>query len=262
MPKTLLYSFSRLFWSIYFVLTIGVIGLIFGYLLTLVIYLAALAISPFENASRTVRHFGEDVQCQSIRFLLRMQPWLLCQTNFKPIQGFYEQFGTRRVLFVANHRSNLDTFLLISYIPGLRGLAKSSLFYNIFFAPFMLIAGFIPVSKGSTESFVKGLKKLGRKLLKRDRPVLIFAENTRCDKGFPSMNKFAAAFFALAIDSEALIVPIAIERTDNLLGRGDLLLNPFEKVRLTMLPPVDATKFNDSIALRDVIWGQVKAALA
>jgi len=261
MPKSLSYSFSRFFWSIYFVLTIGVIGLVFGYLLTFLIYFIALLLSPWLSASRRVRHFGEDVQCLAIRLLLRMQPWLHCETNFQPIRGFYDQFKTRRVLFVANHRSNLDTFLLISYIPGLRGLAKSSLFYNIFFAPFMMVAGFIPVNKGSTESFVKGLKLLGRKLLKRDRPVLIFAENTRCDKGQPSLNKFTAAFFALAIDCGALIVPIAIESTDRLMGRGDFLLHPFEPVKISMLPAVDAKKFNDSIALRDLVWGQVKAAL-
>ena len=262
MPKTLLYRFSRLFWSIYFVLSIGVIGFFFGYVLTFSIYLLAFLVAPFENASRQVRYFGEYIECLSIRMLLKAQPWLTCDTNFPSILGFYKQFGTRRVLFVANHRSNLDTFLLISYIPGLRGLAKSSLFQNIFFAPFMHVMGFIPVDKGSAASFVKGLKLLGRKLLKRNRPVLVFAENTRCDKGLPGLNKFAAAFFALAIDSGALIVPIAIERTDRLMGRGDLLINPFESVKLRMLPPVDARKFHDSIALRDLVWGQVKVALS
>jgi 1-acyl-sn-glycerol-3-phosphate acyltransferase len=262
MLKQALYSFSRFFWSIYFVLTIGVIGGLFGYGLTLSLYLLALLLSPWKKASDQVRYLGENIQCLSIRFLLWIQPWLKCQTNLHGVLGFYDQFKTRRVLFIANHRSNLDTFLLISYIPGLRGLAKSSLFYNAFFAPFMYIAGFIPVDKGSPESFVKGLKLLNRKLLKRDRAVLIFPENTRCEKGFSSVNKFAAAFFALAIDSGALIVPLAIESTDRLMGRGDLLIRPYEPVKITMLPPVDASRFNDSIALRDVVWNQVKAALA
>jgi 1-acyl-sn-glycerol-3-phosphate acyltransferase len=102
---------------------------------------------------------------------------------------------------------------------------------------------------------------LGRKLLKRDRPVLIFPENTRCNKGCTSVNKFTAAFFSLAIDSGARIVPLAIESTDQVMGRGDLLIHPFHPVKITMLTPVDANNFNDSIALRDLIWGQVKAAL-
>jgi 1-acyl-sn-glycerol-3-phosphate acyltransferase len=261
MPNPLSYRFSRFFWSIYFVLTIGLIGLSFGYFLTFMIYFIALLLSPWRRASERTRHFGEYVQCLSIRMLLNMQPWLKCENNFHDIVGFYDRFKTRRVLFVANHRSNLDTFLLISYIPGLRGLAKSSLFRNIFFAPFMLVAGFIPVDKGSTQSLVKGLKLLGRKLLKRDRAVLIFPETTRCEKGFNSVNKFAAAFFAVAIDSNALIVPLAIECTDQVMGRGDLLIHPHRSVKIKMLDPIDASKFNDSIALRDLVWGQVKAAL-
>ena len=71
----------------------------------------------------------------------------------------------------------------------------------------------------------------------------------------------SAAFFALAIDSGALIVPLAIEATDQVMGRGDLLIHPHRPVKITMLEPVDATKFNDSIALRDLVWGRVKAAL-
>jgi 1-acyl-sn-glycerol-3-phosphate acyltransferase len=201
------------------------------------------------------------VQCLSIRLLLRLQPWLRCETNFHGILGFYERFHTRKILFVANHRSNLDTFLLISYIPGLRGLAKSSLFYNIFFAPFMYVAGFIPVDKGSPESLLKGLKRLREKLLERNRSVLIFPETTRCEKGFPSVHKFGASFFSLAIDSHALVVPLAIECTDQLMGRGDFLLNPFQPVKIKMLEPVDATQFKDSVELRDLVWNQVKAEL-
>ncbi|RYZ83202.1 MAG: 1-acyl-sn-glycerol-3-phosphate acyltransferase [Proteobacteria bacterium] len=262
MLKSLTYSFSRFFWSIYFVLTIGVIGLFFGYILTFALYVLAFLFQPLPSVSDRIRHLAENIQCLSIRALLKIQPWNRCQTNFQPILGFYEQFNTRKILFIANHRSNLDTFLLISYIPGLRGLAKSSLFQNIFFAPFMIVAGFIPVDKGSPGSLVRGLKAMKEKILDKNRAVLIFPETTRCEKGAKSMNKFAAAFFALAIDAGALIVPIAIENTDAVMGRGDFLIHPFQNVRITMLPPIDAKIFTDAMGLRDLAWAQVKAALA
>jgi len=262
MPNTLTYRFSQLFWSIYFVLTIGAIGILFGYFLTFAIYFVALLLTPWHWGSDRVRHCGENTQCLSIRMLLKIQPWLHCDTNLHGILGFYNRFHTRKILFIANHRSNLDTFLLISYIPGLRGLAKSSLFYNVFFAPFMYVAGFIPVDKGSPESLIKGLKLLNEKLLQRDRSVLIFPETTRCEKGFHSVNKFSASFFSLAIESQALIVPLAIEDTDQIMGRGDLLIHPFQRVKIKMLEPVDAKKFHDSMELRDLVWNQVKASLS
>jgi 1-acyl-sn-glycerol-3-phosphate acyltransferase len=260
--KSTFYSFSRFWWSIYFVLGIAVIGGIFGYIVTMSLFILSFLLTPIERLSTPVRHLAESIQCVCIRFLLKIQPWLKCKTNFPEIIGFYDHFKTRRILFVANHRSNLDTFLLISYIPGLRGLAKKSLFYNVFLGAFMVVAGFIPVEKGSSESFVTGLAALRDRLLKRDRPVLIFPENTRCDKGFASLRKFGAAIFNIAIESDALIVPIVIRNTDHLMGRGDFFLNPHEPVSLEMLEGIKARDFTDPQELRDVIWKKIELNLS
>lgn len=259
MSATLSYRFHRLFWSIYFVLTIFIFGLLFGYVLTLSVFFLALLLSPWPWIANKVRDFAEYTQCVSIRNLLRIQPWLRCETNLHGIRGFYEPFKTRRVVFVANHRSNLDTFLLISYIPGLRGLAKSTLFQNIFFAPYMRLIGFIPVNKGSLESLAQGLKQLKSKILLKNRSVLIFPETTRCERNFPSVHKFGAFFFAVAMESKAIIVPLSISGTDQLMGRGDLLINPFKPVKIRMLEPIQAEKFQDSNQLRDFVWNQIKA---
>ena len=260
--KSPLYSFSRVFWSIYFVLGIAVIGGIFGYIVTLALFILSFLLKPFKGLSTEVRYAAEYVQCVCIRFLLKIQPWLACETNLPAITGFYDFFKTRRILFVANHRSNLDTFLLISYIPGLRGLAKRSLFYNFFFGIFMYIAGFIPVEKGSSESYLSGLNALRDRLLLKDRPVLIFPENTRCDKGFTSVRKFSSGVFDKAIESKALIVPIVIQNTDRLMGRGDVLINPYQTVKLTMLKPIQANTYQNSQSLRDDVWTMIQSGLA
>lgn len=266
MLKSAFYKFSRIFWSIYFVISIALIGLIFGYLLTFALYFTAWIVSlfyvrPARRLSDFIRYGAEYVQCFSIRMLLRLQPWLHCQTNLPHIYGFYDQFKTRRVLFVANHRSSLDTFFLISYIPGLRGLAKSSLYYNIFFAPFMIVAGFMPVKKGSADSFLEGLKLLKTKLLQRDRAVLFFPENTRCAKGFPSVAKFGSSIFQNAIDSDAVVVPLVMKKTDRVMGRGEYLLHPFEPIEIEMLEAIDAKNFQDGQTLRDVVWDKTRLAL-
>ncbi|MGE0634021.1 MAG: lysophospholipid acyltransferase family protein [Pseudobdellovibrionaceae bacterium] len=223
-------------------------------------YFLAFLVSPFKRLSEKLRHAGEFVQCGSIRILLLLQPWLQCKTNFPKIYGFYNQFGSRKILFVANHRSNLDTFLLISYIPGLRGLAKSSLFHNVFFAPFMWVVGFIPVDKGRPESFLTTLKLLKTQLLDRNRAVLYFPEHTRCAKGFDSVSKFSSSVFMGAIESQALVVPLVIKRTDQLMGKGDLFLNPYEPVEIKMLDPIKASEFDDAIVLRDFVWKQTRVA--
>jgi 1-acyl-sn-glycerol-3-phosphate acyltransferase len=220
-----------------------------GYVTTVSILLLSMILSPFEWISTKLRYLAEGVLCYSIRFLLWSQPWLKCHHNFQPIFGFYDQYKTRKVMFVANHRSNLDTFLLISLIPGLRGLAKSSLFYNIFFAPIMLLIGFAPVKKGSIDGFLVGLKMLKTKILDRNRAVLIFPETTRCEKNFSSIQKFSSAVFDVAIESSALVVPIFIQDTDQSLGRGDLLLNPYNPLAMKIFSAIQTSDFKNATEL-------------
>ena len=245
------YTFSRWLWSIYFVLTIAVVGFVMGYLVTLPLFLLSWLLRSWSRLSSYLRSVAESVQCFSIRFLLKIQPWLNCQTNFPTILKFYENVGTRQVMFVANHRSNLDTFLLISYIPSLRGLAKSSLFSNIFFAPMMWAVGFIPVQKGSITGFVKGLRLMKEKILSRGQPVLVFPETTRCVKGFVGVQKMSQAVFDVAIETSAVVVPIYIQGTDQLMGRGDWLLHPFTAVSLKLLPSLKSTEYASAFQLSE-----------
>ena len=260
--NTFTYKVARIFWSIYFVLTIGIVGIICGYFLTFFVFFMAFLLSPWSWLSEKIYHLAEDIQCLSIRMLLRMQPWLKCRTNFPSVVGFYRQFSHRRIVFVANHRSNFDTFLMISYVPGLRGLAKSTLFYNVFFAPFMWVAGFIPVHKGSPESFLEGLNLLKEKVLERNRAVLVFPENTRCEKNFAGIQKFSGAFFSLAMKADAVIVPVVIDASDQVLGKGDLLLRPCHQVRIQMLAPIEARQYSDFVELKESIWRQMNEVLA
>jgi 1-acyl-sn-glycerol-3-phosphate acyltransferase len=255
------YKINQIFWSIYFLLGIALIGFSLGYVTTMSIYALSLLTFPFKKFSLRLRAFAETFQCLCIRLLLKMQPWLNCEDNFQPIIGFYDQYKTQKIIFVANHRSNLDTFLMISFIPGLRGLAKKSLFYNIFFLPFMLIMGFIPVDKGSPSSFIQGLKSIRTKLLDRNHPVLIFPENTRCPKGHPTLQKFSESIFKMAMDAGALIVPVAIKNSDQLLGRGDLFLTPFVPVKLTIFQAINANDFDDAKALSQKVWNTLSVGL-
>ncbi|MBC7741428.1 MAG: 1-acyl-sn-glycerol-3-phosphate acyltransferase [Bdellovibrionaceae bacterium] len=241
-------------------LTIGMVGLVLAYFCSAVFFAISYLTQKIPKISILFLHAAEYIQCFAIRFLLTIQPWLNCKNNFQSIYGFFDVYKTRKVMFVANHRSNLDTFIMISLIPGLRGLAKSSLFYNIFFAPIMYLSGFIPAKKGDVNSFLLGLKKVKSTVLERNRPVLIFPETTRCQKNFGSIGKFSRATFDIALETKALIVPVFIFGTDDVMGRGDLFLRPNHPVHLELLPVVDTAKFNSSTELSKYIWQQIADA--
>ena len=156
-------------------------------------------------------------------------------------------------MFVANHRSNLDTFLLISLIPGLRGMAKKSLFSNPFFAPMMHLAGFVPVKKGNLNDFRKGIDLLKTKILNKNFAALVFPETTRCQKNAMGLQKFSDAVFLAAIESQALIVPIIIQGSDQVLGRGDLLLNPYKPIQMIICDAVQSSEFKTPTELSNFI---------
>lgn len=245
--RKILYSFGKIFWSIYFVIGIAVIGFIMAYVTCGFLHLIIFILNRlgFEKNSRKIEILAEYIQCYSIYVLLKIQPWLSFTENFQSIYNFYERYRTRRVMVVCNHRSSLDTFILIGLIPGLRGMAKKSIFYNVFFAPIMLMIGFVPVEKGSLTSFREGIQLLRNRILERDRPALVFPETTRCPKGFDGIGKFSEAVFTAALESKALVVPILIKNTDRVYGRGDLWVNPFEKAQFKILPEIDSQNFTN-----------------
>lgn len=156
-------------------------------------------------------------------------------------------------MFVANHRSNLDTFLLISLIPGLRGMAKKSLFSNLFFAPIMLLAGFVPVEKGNLKDFRQGIDLLKTKILNKNFSALVFPETTRCQKNAKGIQKLSDAVFLAAIESQALVVPIIIQGSDQVLGRGDFLLNPYNPIQITIFDAIQSSDFKTPTELSSFV---------
>ncbi len=254
--------FFRIFWSIYFALSIALIGSTGGYLISGSLLFVAHLMSPISALSTPIRLYGELILCYVIRFLLWTQPWLICSTNFPSQLSLFELSRKRKIVYVANHRSNMDTFLLLSYIPGVRGLAKQTLYHNLFFAPFMWIMGFVPVEKGSPQSFIQGLKLVHQRLLDQKRPFLVFPENQRCQKGFVGLQKFSVAPFVLAVEAKALVVPVVMKATDALMGRGDLWLHPFRPIEIQMLDPIESTEFEDGVALAKAVTERIGWALS
>ncbi len=112
-----------------------------------------------------------------------------------------------RTVFVSNHESHLDPFL-ISFLPWeMKWLAKASLFSIPFAGWGMTLAGDIPIHRGDDSSAKLAMDRC-RRCLERGVPVIIFPEGTRSPDG--KMRAFKDGAFRLALDSGAQIVPIAV----------------------------------------------------
>ncbi len=112
-----------------------------------------------------------------------------------------------RTVFVSNHESQADPFL-ISFLPWeMKWLGKASLFRIPIAGWSMWLAGDIPIHRGDVGSTREAMEQC-RRWLDRGVPVIIFPEGTRSPDG--SMGRFKDGAFRLALDSGAQIVPIAV----------------------------------------------------
>ncbi len=124
--------------------------------------------------------------------------------------GVYGEIPRRfdgRTVFVSNHESHADPFL-ISFLPWeMKWLSKASLFRIPVVGWMLTLAGDIPIHRGESGSAKDALAQCAR-WLERGQPVVIFPEGTRSPDG--KMGQFKDGAFRLALDSGAQIVPIAV----------------------------------------------------
>lgn len=112
-----------------------------------------------------------------------------------------------KTVFVSNHESQADPFL-ISFLPWeMKWLAKASLFRIPVVGWSMALAGDIPIQRGNNRSTREAMERCAR-WLERGMPIVMFPEGTRSNDG--QMAPFKDGAFRLALDNGAQVIPIAV----------------------------------------------------
>jgi 1-acyl-sn-glycerol-3-phosphate acyltransferase len=126
--------------------------------------------------------------------------------NFS-VYGKIPRHSWGRTVFVSNHESQADPFL-ISFLPWeMKWLSKASLFRIPVVGWMLRLAGDIPIDRGDGDS-ARGAMKICAQWLERGQPVVIFPEGTRSEDG--TMRPFKDGAFRLALETGAQIVPLAV----------------------------------------------------
>jgi len=169
------------------------------------------------------------LQRNSAVLAVRINPYW----DFHAIDGVHPD-ARRPYLFVANHKSLADVFLLTLLPWEMKFLSKESVFRIPLLGWQMRVAGDISLSRGDRESARHAIEQL-RERLQRRLSVVVFPEGTRSQDG--SLAPFREGAFRLAIELGVDIVPLAVAGTETALPRHSLVLRR-TSASVTVLPPV------------------------
>jgi 1-acyl-sn-glycerol-3-phosphate acyltransferase len=140
----------------------------------------------------------------------------------------------RPYVFVANHQSNADPFLVAMVPWEMKWLSKKSIFDIPLLGWMMRTAGDVEVDRGNKESARRALAEM-RDRLDRRLSILVFPQGTRSPDG--SVGEFREGAFRLAIEAGVDVVPLVVDGTAESLPKGSIAFKK-TSATLTVLSPV------------------------
>ncbi len=123
-------------------------------------------------------------------------------------------------IFMSNHQSFFDIFILTAHIPvPFKFVLKNELMKIFPLGPAMKLAGHAGIDRKNPKNALNSLKTIAKKI-QNGTSFLIFPEGTRSDDGH--LNTFKKGGFTLALKSGCDIVPVIIKGTRHIVPKGSL----------------------------------------
>jgi 1-acyl-sn-glycerol-3-phosphate acyltransferase len=141
-------------------------------------------------------------------------------------------------VIAVNHNSLLDVPVIGTVLPiDYRWVAKKSLFYVPFIGWHLWVAGHIWIDRNRKDNMDRLTEQFHR-VIARGGSILMFPEGTRSPDG--RLQKFKSGAFVTAIRENVPVLPIALDGTERLLTKGELIMtHGVEKlVRLRVCDPI------------------------
>lgn len=134
------------------------------------------------------------------------------------VTGTIPRNPRRPYVVVSNHESFVD-ILLISHLPWeMKWLSKVEILRIPVLGWDMVLAGDVPVERGTRKSALKAMRRC-QEVLEQKVSVMMFPEGTRSETD--EMLPFKEGAFRLAIDSKVPILPIVVLGTRTALAKHD-----------------------------------------
>jgi 1-acyl-sn-glycerol-3-phosphate acyltransferase len=167
--------------------------------------------------------------------------------------------GSEPLVVMSNHQSLYDIPVLFqSGLGRLRMVTKAELFEIPIWGKAMKASGFIRIDRSDPDQAKGALSAEGGALLARGTRIWIAPEGTRSHTG--QLGPFKSGGFRLALDQRVRILPVAIEGTRDVLPAKGVTVQPGQRVKVTILPPVDPARYG--LERRKELIADVRRAIA
>lgn len=207
MPSFTLYLFNLYLYVAFLVISATVIPI-------LTIYVVILGV-VIPSRRRTMKRFRRAISWYGLAVISVPYPFIRVyfeHQSYKP--------GGERYIFVANHRSAIDAFLM--------GVIPHELVQIVNIWPFRIpvlgfyakLAGYLNIRMMPPDQFMEKATSL----LDDRVSIVFFPEGTRSTGS--EMGSFHSSAFRLALESKAAIIPLCISGAENVMPKGSSLLRP------------------------------------
>jgi 1-acyl-sn-glycerol-3-phosphate acyltransferase len=205
---------------------------------------------PFDRR-RVVLHL---YSCAWAVFYIHVNPLWRIRTSGRELLPWHGG-----AVLVANHTSLVDVLALFSIFRPFKWVAKASLFRVPMMGWNMWLNGYVPLVRGSGTSVRAMMARCGR-LLRAGTPVFFFPEGSRSANG--RLGTFKLGAFALAMDHQVPVHPIAVWGTRDALPKHGLTFRQRAHIRVQALPPLLPADYPTAAALCDAAHRVLEVALA
>lgn len=161
--------------------------------------------------------------------------WLRLSGARVRVRGLEHLDPRQPYVFIANHRSFLDTAALFCYVGRRIGiLAKKELLKVPILGYGMGFVNIMAIDRTNRERALRTTKAATDRI-RAGTSFGVFAEGTRARPG--QLLPFKKGGFYMAVEAGVPVVPVAVKNTDALMGKGTGAARP-GTVELVILPPI------------------------
>lgn len=214
---------------------------------TLMCAIITMIFFPFNNSAPI--HWVQILWCRLFFYWLFIPVTIDGKENINPRQSY---------VFVANHTSMFDVFLIYGWLPVVfKWLMKKELRRIPFVGTACKAAGHIYVDRSNAKASAESLNDIKRQL-HNGVSTVIFPEGTRSKDG--NLGRFHSGAFRIAFDLNLPVVPLSLTGCYNVQRKGEIFVHR-HPVHLHIGQPIDISQFENKNEAMEIVRQAVEKGI-